>query len=218
MKIVVIGTGYVGLVSGVCFAEIGHEVICIDKDSRKAGCISRGESPIYEDGLDGLLGKNLANGRLRVMTNLSEAMIDADVSMICVGTPFDGKNIDLSYVKVAASEVGKAMCNLSRYHVVCVKSTVVPGTTDNVVGPIVAEFSNLEPGVDWGLVMNPEFLAEGTAVKNFMSPDRIVIGANDTRAANVIQCLYESFDNTEIILTTNSTAEMIKYTANAFLA
>lgn len=218
MKILIIGSGYVGLVSGVCLAEIGHEVVCVDLDFSKVKLINSGVSPIYEKGLDEMLVKNISSGRLRATTDLQEAIAGADVSIIAVGTPFDGKEIDLTYIRQAAADIGKSLQYAAAYHVVCVKSTVVPGTTQKVVGPILEETSGRKLGVDLGLCMNPEFLAEGTAVKNFMEPDRIVIGASDERSSLVMQRMYTPFAGTDFVLTTPTTAEMCKYSANSFLA
>ena len=217
MKIAVVGTGYVGLVSAVCFAEIGHDVVCIDVDSTKVARINRGEAPILEEGLDEMLARHVAAGRLIATTRI-DAVADAEISMIAVGTPFDGAKIDLKYVEEVARQIGEVLARTSAYHVVCVKSTVVPGTTERVVGPLVAAASGRRVSDGFGLTMNPEFLAEGTAVKDFMNPDRIVIGASDARAADVVRRLYERFAGTEVVVTTPSTAEMIKYASNAFLA
>lgn len=218
MKITIIGSGYVGLVSGAGLAEVGHEVVCVDVNSSKIQSINSGVSPIYEKGLDELLLKNVSAGRLRATTDLKEAIVGADVSIIAVGTPFDGKEIDLSYIRQAATDIGKALQHAAAYHVVCVKSTVVPGTTQSVVGPLLEEVSVRKLGVDLGLCMNPEFLAEGSAVKDFMEPDRIVIGASDARAAALMQSMYKPFGVTDLVLTTLTTAEMCKYAANSFLA
>jgi UDPglucose 6-dehydrogenase/GDP-mannose 6-dehydrogenase len=218
VKIAVVGTGYVGLVSGACFAEIGHEVVCVDIDASKTARINRGESPISEDGLDELLTRNVRAGRLSATTNLESAMAGAAVSFIAVGTPFDGRTIDLQYVRQAARDIGTVLRGSTAYHVVCVKSTVVPGTTEDVVGPILEEQSGRTIGGDLGLAMNPEFLAEGTAVKDFMQPDRIVIGAVDERSAEVINQLYDRFKGTDVVVTRPATAEMIKYASNSFLA
>ena len=204
MKIVIIGSGYVGLVSGVCLAEIGHNVVCIDVDANKVNAINSGISPIYEDGLDQLIRKNIDLKRLSATTNLEEAIIDADVSIIAVGTPFDGKKIDLSYVRQAAIDIGNSIRDFNNYHVICVKSTVVPGTTQDVVGPLLEGASGRMIGLDIGLCMNPEFLAEGSAIKDFMDPDRIVIGASDELAAKVMQQMYAPFNDTDLILTTSS--------------
>tara|TARA_B100001142_G_scaffold311274_1_gene345537 strand:- start:380 stop:961 length:582 start_codon:yes stop_codon:yes gene_type:complete len=183
MKIVIIGTGYVGLVTGTCLADLGHDVICIDKDKKKITSVNNCQSPIFEDGLDDMLERVVSSGKLRASSNLTQSINNADVTMIAVGTPFDGKIIDLSFIKEATMEIAEALDFAPDYHVVCVKSTVVPGTTKNVIGPILEKYSNRKIGHDLGLTMNPEFLAEGTAIKDFQCPDRIVIGSNDNKAA-----------------------------------
>ena len=217
MKIAVVGTGYVGLVSAVCFAEIGHDVVCIDIDASKVERINAGRAPILEEGLDELLERHVRGGRVRATTDMS-SVADAAVSMIAVGTPFDGEQIDLRYVREAARQIGDALRRSTAYHVVCVKSTVVPGTTEDVVGPILSAASGRRLGEELGLAMNPEFLAEGTAVRDFMQPDRIVIGAIDERSADVLRQVYVHFEATDVVVTTPATAEMIKYASNAFLA
>lgn len=227
MKICVVGTGYVGLVSGTCLASVGHDVTCVDVDAGKVERINRGEPPIHEEGLADLLKAN-AGKRLHATTSLADAMAGADVALICVGTPFDGKTIDLSYVLQVSREIGgvlKAQAEAARasgqsahYCVVTVKSTVVPGTTDTVVRQAIEEASGLVAGKDFGLGMNPEFLAEGVAVKDFQEPDRIVVGGIDARSTSQLARMYEMFRNTPIIQTTPRTAEMIKYTSNAFMA
>ena len=218
MKVVMIGTGYVGLVSGVGFAEIGHNVVCVDIDPIIIDTINKCKPHIFEEGLDDLLQDNVTKGHLTATTNLKEAIIDADITMIAVGTPFFGDVIDLSYVRQAASDIADVLEFAPNYHVVCVKSTVVPGTTENVVGKIIEDCSDRRLGENVGLCMNPEFLAEGTAISDFLNPDRIVIGASDPKTFKIVQQLYAHFDDTDMILTTPATAEMIKYTANAFLA
>ena len=185
MKVVMIGSGYVGLVSGVCFAEIGHNVICVDIDQKKIETINKGKSHIYEEGLDDLLQRNVTKGHLTATTKLKEAIIDADITMITVSTPFNGDFIDLTNIKQAASDIGDVLEFAPDYHIVCVKSTVVPGTTENVVGKIIEERSSRRIGENIGLCMNPEFLAEGTAVSDFMNPDRIVIGASDSKTSKM---------------------------------
>ena len=218
MKLVIIGTGYVGLVSGACFADIGHDVICVDTDPSKVDSVNNCQSPIHEDGLDVIIERVVLSGKLKATTDLSSAIIDADITMIAVGTPFDGNLIDLAYVKQAAKDIAGVLDTAADYHVVCIKSTVVPGTTEDVVGPILEKYSDRRIGFDLGLAMNPEFLAEGTAVNDFQNPDRIVIGSNNKQAAKTIKNLYSPFVGTDVIFVGLSTAEMIKYTANAFLA
>ena len=217
MRISVIGTGYVGLVSGVCFAEIGHDCICVDVDAAKVARINAGDPPIHENGLAPLL-QRLAGNRVKATTDLRAAVLATDVTFIAVGTPFDGKQIDLTYIREAARQIGVALREKDSYHVVVVKSTVVPGTTDKVVLPILEEASGKRAGADFGVGMNPEFLTEGAAIDDFMKPDRIVIGGNDERAIAVQREVYASFAGVPVMVTNNSTAEMIKYTSNSVLA
>jgi len=217
MKVSIIGTGYVGLVTGACFAEVGHDVVCVDVDRDKVDRINRGETPIYEVGLEDLLRRHVGK-RLRATTDLRAAILASEVTFIAVGTPFDGEHIDLTYIRQAARDIGAALRDKREYHVVVVKSTVVPGTTDDVVRPVLEEASAKRAGVDFGVGMNPEFLTEGVAVGDFMEPDRIVVGGIDDRTTDVLAKLYASFPNVPIIRTNNKTAEMIKYTSNAVLA
>lgn len=217
MKISVVGTGYVGLVSGVCLSEKGHEVICIDKDASKVEKIAKGISPIYEKGLDELLTKNIKQS-LSTTTNLHQAVLDSDLSLIAVGTPFNGSEIDISYVEQAALEIGKALAEKSSYHVVVVKSTVVPGTTDGIVRSSLEKASGKKAGVDFGLGMNPEFLREGEAIDDFMYPDRIVLGGIDAKTHDVLGEVYAAFTGVDVLKTNNKTAEMIKYASNSLLA
>lgn len=217
MKLSVIGTGYVGLVTGVCLAHKGHTVVCVDNDAAKVEKIKNKIPPIYETGLEDLLKKTYGNG-LEATTDLEDAVQRTDVTLIAVGTPFDGSRIDLSYVKEVARAVGAALKNKPGYHVVAVKSTVVPGTTDEVVLPILERASGKRAGEDFGVGMNPEFLTEGRAIGDFLSPDRIVIGGIDDKSRSRLEALYESFKGTDRILTNNKTAEMIKYASNALLA
>ena len=218
MKVSVAGTGYVGLVSGVCLADLGHDVVCIDIDSEKVEKINASIPPIYEDGLEKLLKKTTTSGKLSAVTDLKSAVINSDITLIAVGTPFDGKRIDLTFIKSVSEEIGKAIAEKSSYHVVVVKSTVVPGTTDDIVLPIIENASNKKLGEDFSVGMNPEFLKEGEAIVDFMYPDRIVYGASDDRGLECIRSLYEVFQNVTKVETNNRTAEMIKYTANSLLA
>ena len=217
MRISVIGTGYVGLVSGVCFAEIGHECICVDIDQVKVDRINAGDPPIHENGLEPLLSQH-AGQRLRATTDLRAAVLATDITFVAVGTPFDGVRIDLSYVREAARQIGLALRDKAGYHVVVVKSTVVPGTTDDVVLPELERASGKKAGVDFGVGMNPEFLTEGVAIADFMQPDRIVLGGIDARSVDVQREVYARFAQTPALVTNNKTAEMIKYTSNSVLA
>lgn len=217
MKVSIIGSGYVGSVSAACFAELGHEVICIDIDEEKVKMINSGRAPIWEEGLDDLLEK-YSQKTLIATSDYDYAVQNSDASFICVGTPSgeDG-SIDLSIVKAASASLGKAIAKKEHYHVVVVKSTVVPETTEKVVLPIVEEHSGKKAGKDFGVVMNPEFLREGKAVYDFMHPDKIVVGAIDERSGFVISELYRGL-GCEVTHTNPRTAEMIKYVNNSFLA
>jgi UDPglucose 6-dehydrogenase len=217
MRISVIGTGYVGLVSGACFAEIGHECVCVDIDASKVERINRGEPPIHENGLESLLRRHVGS-RLRATTDLRAAVLDSSITFVAVGTPFDGTRIDLSYVREAARQIGEVLRDKPSFHTVVVKSTVVPGTTDDVVAFELARASGKRAGVDFGVGMNPEFLTEGVAVDDFMHPDRIVIGGMDPRTIAMQREVYAAFQDTPTLETNNKTAEMIKYTSNSVLA
>jgi UDPglucose 6-dehydrogenase len=217
MNISVIGTGYVGLVSGTCLAELGHQVTCVDIDASKVNQINQGIPTIHEAGLEELLKKNIGK-RLRATIDLSQAVLDTQLSIIAVGTPFDGSLIDLRYLREVAFQIGTILREKSDYHVVVVKSTVVPGTTDEVLVPILEEASGKQAGRDFGVCMNPEFLKEGEAISDFMSPDRIVVGGIDEKSIAVLTKLYEVFEGKDKQETNCKTAEMIKYTANCLLA
>ena len=217
MKVAVVGAGYVGLVTAVCLADKGHRVVCADVDGDKIDRIRRGIPPIHEPGLEELLRRNVGT-RLLATTSLADAVVDSDVTLIAVGTPFDGQSIDLGQIREAAQAVGAALRSTSTYHVVVVKSTVVPGTTDEVVTPILEAASGKKAGPDFGVGMNPEFLTEGEAVDDFMFPDRLVLGGLDERTIDTLAGLYTPFTGVEHVRTNSRTAEMIKYTSNALLA
>jgi UDPglucose 6-dehydrogenase len=217
MRVSVLGTGYVGLVSGVCLAEKGHQVICVDVDPEKVEKTNRGIPIIFENGLEDLLKKN-KNTNFSATTNLKQAVLETELSMIAVGTPFDGYNIDLTYIKEVSGQIGDALREKNDYHVVVVKSTVVPGTTEEVVMPIIEKASGKKAGIDFGVGMNPEFLREGVAVQDFLFPDRIVLGGMDKKTLDKLESLYSVFKGVDMIRTTPKTAEMIKYTSNSLLA
>jgi len=217
VRVSVVGTGYVGLVSGVCLAHVGHDVVCVDLDAEKVDAINAGTSPIHEDGLEELLG-GVVGDRFRATTDLAAAIAATEVTILAVGTPFGEDRIDLGQIVAAAEQIGTALADLDRYHVVVVKSTVVPGTTEEVVGPAIAAASGKRIGQDVGLAMNPEFLREGVAVEDFLEPDRIVLGGVDERTLEVLSELYSVFESTPILHVDPRTAEMIKYTSNALLA
>jgi UDPglucose 6-dehydrogenase/GDP-mannose 6-dehydrogenase len=217
MKVSIIGSGYVGIVTGACLAEKGHYVICVDLDKEKINKINKAIPPIYEKGLEELLRNNI-NKRIKADEDIYKSVIDTNITFIAVGTPFDGNNIDLTYIKEVSWQVGKALQKKSTYHLVVVKSTVVPGTTDQIVLPILEEASGKKAGVDFGVGMNPEFLTEGEAIQDFMFPDRIILGGIDEKSLKVLEELYSVFEGVEQLKTNNKTAEMIKYTSNALLA
>jgi len=217
MKITIVGTGYVGLVTGVGLAAVGHTVTCVDRDKRKIEVIERSSAPFYEPGLDELLVEQRAAGRLLASTNLEDSLRGSDVSIIAVGTPSNETGIDLSYIRQAAQDIGSQLPTIGTYHVVVVKSTVVPTTTDTVVRGELEAASGMVSGRDFGLAMNPEFLSEGRAVEDFTKPDRIVIGASTARAGAILADVYAKF-NCPVLQTTPRNAEMVKYAANALQA
>ncbi|MBC7084737.1 MAG: UDP-glucose/GDP-mannose dehydrogenase family protein [Methanomethylovorans sp.] len=217
MRVSVIGTGYVGSVTAACFAELGHEVICVDVDEKKVSMINAGKAPIWEEGLEELLKKH-AEKRIIATSDYDYAVQKSDISFICVGTPSDEKgNIDLSIVESAAVSLGEAMSKKDHYHVVVVKSTVVPQTTEKFVLPLLESYSGKKASKDFGVAMNPEFLREGKAVYDFMHPDKIVVGAIDERTFFMVSELYRRL-NCNVTHTKPTTAEMIKYTNNALLS
>jgi len=215
MRIVIVGTGYVGLVAGACFADFGHQVTCIDKDASKIERLRRGESPIYEPGLDGIIDRNSREGRLHFDTDLRDSVSKADAVFIAVGTPSraDDGHADLSYVFAAAVEIAGAM---GGFTVIVNKSTVPVGTGDAVEALI----RKVKPGADFAVVSNPEFLREGAAIADFKGPDRVVVGADDERGHEVMAAIYRPviINQAPILFTGRRTAELIKYAANAFLA
>ncbi|MEM1181561.1 MAG: UDP-glucose/GDP-mannose dehydrogenase family protein [Acidobacteriota bacterium] len=217
MKVAVIGTGYVGLVTGACFASKGHDVRCVDLDAERVDLINRGRAPFYEPGLEELLRQTVGT-QLEATLDLDAAVIWADVTLLAVGTPFDGERIDLRQIKAASRQVGHALREHDDYALVMVKSTVLPGTTNDVVRPILEEASGKRAGHDFGLAMNPEFLREGQAVADFLHPDRVVMGGKDPRCWAVQEELYRDFAATDVVRTDNATAEMTKYTSNSLLA
>jgi UDPglucose 6-dehydrogenase len=215
MHVAMIGTGYVGLVSGACFADFGHQVTCIDKDADKIASLARGDVPIFEPGLAELVKTNLHQGRLVFSTELASAVREADAVFIAVGTPSrpgDG-NVDISFVYAAAREIAAA---LDGFTLVITKSTVPVGTCDEVERII----RQVRPDADFEVVANPEFLREGAAIRDFKLPDRIVVGTGDARARERMAELYRPLylNAPPLLYTDRRTAELIKYAANAFLA
>jgi UDPglucose 6-dehydrogenase len=215
MRVAMIGTGYVGLVSGTCFADFGHIVTCIDKDASKIDALNKGEIPIYEPGLQELVAKNVAEERLFFSTDAEEAVKGADAVFIAVGTPTrrgDG-HADLTYVYAAAEEIATL---IDGFTVVVTKSTVPVGTGDEVEAII----RKTRPAADFAVVSNPEFLREGAAIEDFKRPDRVVVGTDSSKAVDVMRELYRPLylNETPILVTKRRTSELIKYAANAFLA
>jgi UDPglucose 6-dehydrogenase len=215
MRIAMIGSGYVGLVSGACFAQFGHDVICVDKEAAKIGRLRKGEIPIYEPGLGKLVADNVRAGRLEFGTSLGDAVANAEAVFIAVGTPTrrgDG-HADLSYVYAAAAEIAEAIRN---YTVVVTKSTVPVGT-GREVARIIRE---VMPAAEFDVASNPEFLREGAAIEDFMKPDRVVIGVESARARAVMAAIYRPLNliQTPMVFTNIETAEVTKYAGNAFLA
>tara|TARA_R110002110_G_scaffold322777_3_gene535196 strand:- start:8234 stop:9538 length:1305 start_codon:yes stop_codon:yes gene_type:complete len=215
MKVAMIGAGYVGLVSGACFADFGHQVVCVDTVEAKIEALNRGEIPIYEPGLDVLVNGNRFAGRLSFTTNIVEAVKGADAVFIAVGTPTrrgDG-HADLTYVYAAAEDIAKAMTG---YTVIVTKSTVPVGTADEVDAIV----RRVRPDAEFAVASNPEFLREGAAIDDFKRPDRVVVGVEEDRAREVMRALYRPLflNETPIVFTSRRTSELIKYAANAFLA
>ncbi|HEY8855960.1 MAG TPA: UDP-glucose/GDP-mannose dehydrogenase family protein [Rugosibacter sp.] len=218
MKITVIGSGYVGLVSGACLAEVGNDVLCLDVDANKIRILNEGGIPIYEPGLEAMVKRNKEAGRLRFTTDIPAAVAHGDIQFIAVGTPPDEDgSADLQYVLAAARNIGQHMTG---YKVVVDKSTVPVGTADKVRAAIAETLAARSTVVDFSVVSNPEFLKEGAAIDDFMKPDRIVVGVSDDRAADMMRQLYAPFqrNHERLIVMDVRSAELTKYAANAMLA
>jgi UDPglucose 6-dehydrogenase len=216
LNISVIGTGYVGAVTGACLAELGHRIIFVGRDRKKLDLIDSGKSPIFEPGLDGLLRKN--KDRITTTNDISDAVRKTVLTVICVGTPSkeDG-SIDLSQVDTVSRAIGQALRIKDSYHIVLVKSTVLPGTTETKIIPVLETESEKKAFTDFGVASNPEFLKEGSAVEDFFHTDRVVVGTNDSKTREILEGLYKPL-GVPIFATTIRTSEMIKYASNAFLA
>jgi UDPglucose 6-dehydrogenase len=218
VKITVIGTGYVGLVSGTCLAEVGNDVLCLDLDRNKIDILKKGGIPIYEPGLEDMVKRNVAAGRLRFTTDIEESVAHGTIQFIAVGTPPDEDgSADLQYVVAAARNIG---CHMQDYKVVVDKSTVPVGTADRVRAALQEELDKRGVKFDFNVVSNPEFLKEGAAVEDFMRPDRIVVGTDDERATQLMRTLYAPFqrNHERLIVMDIRSAELTKYAANAMLA
>lgn len=221
MKISIVGAGYVGLVTGVSLASLGHKVTCIEMDKEKVSMINKGQSPIYEIGINRLLKKVIKQKLFQATEKLKDAVILSDITMIAVGTPTIDNKIDLSAIKKASEQVGRVLEKIKKYHVIAIKSTVLPGVTEDVIKPILEKYSKKRIG-EFGLCMNPEFLREGSALEDALHPDRIVIGQIDIRSGKAFAKVYsknrDSRFSCPIVFTNLWTAEMIKYAANGLLA
>ena len=218
MNIAIVGTGYVGLVSGTCFAETGANVTCVDVDKNKIERLLNGDIPIYEPGLDEMVHKNVKAGRLKFSSDLASVINDQEIVFSAVGTPPDEDgSADLKYVLQVAKTIGE---NLNRYLVVVTKSTVPVGTARKVRAAIQAELDKRGVSIDFDVASNPEFLKEGNAIKDFMSPDRVVVGVESEKAKKVLTKLYKPFliNNFRVLFMDIPSAEMTKYAANSMLA
>lgn len=218
MKIAIVGTGYVGLVSGACFAEMGADVTCIDVDKRKIEMLRKGQIPIYEPGLEELVARNVADGRLHFSTELGECLDEVEIVFSAVGTPPDEDgSADLRYVLEVAREFGR---KINRYTLLVTKSTVPVGTAQKVRQAVAEELAARGVEVEFDVASNPEFLKEGDAIDDFMKPDRVVVGVESERAKQLMERLYKPFmmNNYRMIFTDVASAEMIKYAANSMLA
>lgn len=218
MKISVFGIGYVGAVTSACLAESGNEVIAVDTDPVKISRINEGKSPIVEPGLEELIAENVRQGRLKATADAREAVLSSDVSLICVGTPsHEDGSLNLQYVRESARGIGNALQDKQEFHAVVLRSTVIPGTSRKSFIPVLEESSGKKAGEDFGFGYNPEFLREGTAIRDYYSPPKIVIGATDERTAYAISKLYENLYAPEAI-TSVDVAEGVKYADNAWHA
>ena len=215
MKLCMIGTGYVGLVSGVCFADLGNDVVCVDKDKHKIDLLKKGKIPIYEPGLSELATKNYKNKRLNFSTNLKKSVKEADVIFICVGTPTKkgGSSADLSQIYYVAKEISSS---INKFKIIITKSTV-PVTTGDQIEKILSKKNSKKK---FSVVSNPEFLREGEAIRDFIYPDRVVIGSNEKKAGKILKNLYSPLisKGATYLQTSRRAAELIKYASNAFLA
>lgn len=217
MRISIVGTGYVGLVTGLSLASLGHKVICVDKDTKKVNKINKGESPFYEPGISELLKKMLLKKTFYATENLEESVLESEITIIAVGTPSVNDQIDLSFIEKAAQQIGAALKEDNKYHIVAVKSTVLPGVTEQIVKPLLEKYSQKKIGENIGLCMNPEFLREGSALEDALQPDRIVIGQIDDKSGKEFAKIYSKFSFPKIF-TNLWTAELIKYAANSLFA
>ena len=218
MKISIFGLGYVGCVSAACLAKEGHDVIGVDVNPTKVEIVNRGECPIVESGMSELI-KEMANSqRLRATTNTQEAIDNSDLSLVCVGTPSNANgSLDLSYVERVCQEIGSVLRSKTDRHTLVIRSTMLPGTIESVVVPALEAYSERRAGRDFGVCINPEFLREGTSLRDFYAPPFTLIGADDEQTANLVRQLYATI-NAQVLVTPVKTAEMVKYVCNCFHA
>lgn len=218
MRIAVFGLGYAGCVSAACFAKEGHNVIGVDVNPLKVSMINRAESPIVEPGMDALLQEVVTAGRLKATTDAAQAILDSEISFMCVGTPCnDNGSLDLSQVRRVSRDIGEALRGVKDYHVVVVRSTLLPGSTEAEVIPLLEECSGKKAGNDFSVCVNPEFLREGTALRDFHDPPSILIGESDSRSGHLVESVYQRI-SAPVIRTSIRAAEMVKYASNAFHA
>jgi len=218
MKLSVFGLGYVGCVSAACFAKEGHTVIGVDVNANKAEMINAGDSPIVEEGIGPLLKEVVKANRLSATTDSAAAVRDSDVSLVCVGTPSNANgSLDLRYVTRVCEEIGAALKDKHRHHAVVIRSTMLPGTIESVVIPTLEKHSEKQVGIDFGVCINPEFLREGSSLKDFYAPPFTLIGADDEETTSTVRALYNGID-APVIATSVKTAEMVKYVCNCFHA
>jgi len=218
MKVSIFGLGYVGAVSSACFAKSGHDIIGVDRDSIKVDLINQGRTPVIEKKLEHMIKLNVKEGRLRAITDPDIAVQETEISMICVGTPSNlNGSIDLSSIERVSCDIGAALLKKERYHLVVARSTMLPGTVQNTIIPLLEKHSGKKTGKDFGIVYNPEFLREASAVKDFFHPPKTVIGALNSEDGKKISKLYKGID-APLILTTIKIAEIIKYADNTFHA
>lgn len=218
MKISVFGLGYVGSVTAACLADIGHDVIGVDVNELKVASINDGHGPIIEEQINGIIGSVVKLGRLRATTSTQPAIADSDVSLICVGTPSNGNgSLNLRYIEACCEQIGDGLRHKSEFHTIAIRSTVLPGSTRNLVVPILERTSQKKAGVAFGICSNPEFLREATAVKDFMNPPFTLVGSADERAATMVGEIYRKL-NAPLIQTSLEVAEIVKYASNAFHA
>src|SRR5262245_24786127 len=218
MKLSVFGIGYVGCVSAACFAKAGHQVIGVDVNPTKADILNSGKSPIVEEGIADLIDEVVKAGRLRATTDSAEAIANSDVSLVCVGTPSNPNgSLDLRYVKRVCEEIGAALWTKKERHIVVIRSTMLPGTIETVVIPALESYSRKQAGQDFGVCINPEFLREGSSIRDFYAPPFTLIGADDDQSGSVVRSLYAEID-APVFVTALKTAEMVKYVCNCFHA